>query len=96
MHDGAVSVFIEAVFPVPTAWNKTKKKEAISGLVQPTGKPDLDNIAKAVLDALNGLAYTDDSRVLDLRITKRYGECGFVAVRIDDAVIERSEANDTV
>lgn len=28
-----------------------------------TGRPDLDNVLKAVLDALNGLAYADDAQV---------------------------------
>ena len=32
--------------------------------IRPTKRPDLDNIAKAVLDALNGLAYQDDSQIV--------------------------------
>lgn len=35
------------------------------------GKPDVDNVAKAVLDALNGVAYADDAQVVDLRIRKQ-------------------------
>lgn len=33
-------------------------------------KPDVDNIAKAVLDALNGVAYGDDSQVVELTVKK--------------------------
>ena len=33
-------------------------------------KPDADNIAKLVLDALNGLAYADDSQVVALLVIK--------------------------
>ena len=33
-------------------------------------KPDVDNIAKAVLDALNGVAYDDDSQVVELTVKK--------------------------
>ena len=33
-------------------------------------KPDVDNIAKAVLDALNGIAYDDDSQVVELTVKK--------------------------
>lgn len=36
-----------------------------------TGKPDIDNIAKSVLDALNGVAYRDDSQVVGLNIEKK-------------------------
>jgi Holliday junction resolvase RusA-like endonuclease len=35
-------------------------------------KPDADNVAKAVLDALNGLAFEDDSRIYVLNVAKRY------------------------
>lgn len=35
-----------------------------------TGKPDCDNIAKAVLDALNGVAFDDDAQVVTLVVRK--------------------------
>lgn len=88
LHDGCVSVSIDAVFPVPAGWSRATKRQDLAGLIKPSGKPDLDNIAKAVLDALNAVAYTDDSKVVALHITKRYGECGHVAVKIDDAETE--------
>lgn len=33
---------------------------------------DIDNLAKTVLDALNGLAWIDDAQVAELRATKRH------------------------
>jgi Holliday junction resolvase RusA-like endonuclease len=42
----------------------------------PTKKPDLDNIAKIVLDSLNGLAYKDDSQVFQLTISKQWARDG--------------------
>jgi Holliday junction resolvase RusA-like endonuclease len=36
-------------------------------------KPDCDNIAKIVCDALNGIAYKDDSQIFDVKISKVYG-----------------------
>lgn len=33
-------------------------------------KPDIDNVAKAVLDALGGIAYADDSQVCRLTVDK--------------------------
>ena len=38
----------------------------------PKVKPDLDNVVKAVLDALNGVVYRDDAQVVNLVATKRY------------------------
>jgi len=39
----------------------------------PTGA-DVDNLAKALLDALNGIAFNDDSQVVILNIQKRYSD----------------------
>jgi Holliday junction resolvase RusA-like endonuclease len=41
-------------------------------LERPTKKPDLDNLAKSVLDGLNGVVYLDDSQLVSLHITKVY------------------------
>lgn len=35
-------------------------------------KPDADNIAKSILDALNGLMYADDAQVFSLQVVKRW------------------------
>lgn len=34
-------------------------------------KPDIDNLAKSVLDALNGVAYVDDAQIVRLQATKQ-------------------------
>ena len=41
-------------------------------ITRPIKRPDTDNIAKIVLDSLNGLAYKDDSAVVDL-VVKSFG-----------------------
>lgn len=37
-------------------------------------KPDCDNLVKGVQDALNGIAWHDDSQIVDVRILKRWAE----------------------
>ena len=54
------------------------------GLILPTKKPDADNIAKAILDALNGLAFYDDAQVVYLQVSKRYSNEPRAVVFIDD------------
>ena len=46
----------------------------LNGELMPAKKPDIDNIAKAVLDALNSVAYRDDTQIVDLQIRKQYSE----------------------
>ncbi len=42
----------------------------------PASRPDLDKLIRAVLDALTGICWRDDSRVVEIRATKRYAEGG--------------------
>jgi crossover junction endodeoxyribonuclease RusA len=39
----------------------------------PITKPDIDKLARAVLDALTGIVFRDDAQVVELEIVKRYG-----------------------
>ena len=59
-----------------------------SGAIGCGTKPDADNIAKAVLDALNGLAYTDDSKVTRLVVVKLYGTEPRVEVKLTEMLSE--------
>lgn len=52
--------------------------------IYPTIKPDTDNIAKSILDSLNGIAYLDDKQVTDLRIRKQYSEVAGASVWISE------------
>lgn len=65
---------IKAYYSIPKSTSKKQKELMLLGRVRPTKKPDLDNIAKAILDSLNGLAYKDDSQVTELTIEKYYSE----------------------
>ena len=52
--------------------------------IYPTIKPDTDNIAKSILDSLNGIAYKDDKQVVKLNVDKRYNEEPSVRVWISE------------
>ena len=74
-YDGdPLMVIITASFLPPKSASKRKRAEMLEGKIQPTKKPDIDNILKVVLDALNGLAYRDDSQVVCCTVLKTYGE----------------------
>lgn len=78
----ALHMEIVAVYPVPTSYSKRNRVAALSGDMLPAKKPDADNIAKIIADALNGLAYDDDAQITDLSVMKRYGEEPEVRVRV--------------
>lgn len=60
----------------------TRPKSTPKGRTYPTVKPDLDNLEKAVMDAMNGLIYTDDSRIVLKRSSKEYALNGDIGVRV--------------
>jgi Holliday junction resolvase RusA-like endonuclease len=49
--------------------SKKKRALALSG-VYASGKPDLDNVLKSILDGLNGVIYRDDSQVVAMSISR--------------------------
>ena len=75
---------INAYFPIPKSTSKKKREEMQKGLILPTKKPDTDNIAKAILDALNGLAYYDDAQICQLEVYKFYSDEPRAEVFISD------------
>ena len=75
---------IEACFKIPKNTGKKAREKMLSGSIRHTKKPDGDNIAKAVLDALNGLAYHDDSQIFMFTVVKKYSDCPCVKIYIDE------------
>lgn len=82
---GAVKLTISAVFAIPKSWNQVLQEYAARGEIYHTQKPDCDNIAKLVKDALNGVAWHDDSQVAVELIRKRFGGPERVDVTIEEA-----------
>ncbi len=89
---GPLEVRIEALCPVPASWSRVKRRRAIDSGLRPTTKPDIDNLAKAVLDALNGTAFRDDAQVVDLACSKRYGAIPSVHVVVREIIQEDEHA----
>ena len=58
---------VELVFWVQRPKSRPKK------CLYPDRRPDLDNLGKAVVDALEGIIFTNDSRIVDKILKKRYG-----------------------
>ena len=81
IQEGSIHLSIEVLMPIPTSWSKKKQDNSIGRMC--TTKPDVDNIAKIVMDALNGIAWRDDSQVTVLLVTKRYSEQPKLKVRIE-------------
>lgn len=81
---GALSVSVDAYFSIPKSASKQKRADMLSGRLRPTKKPDTDNIAKVVFDALNKTVYSDDKQIVDSRVRKYYDDQPRIEVTITD------------
>jgi len=70
--EGPVRLTLKISVLPPSSWSKKKISDALLGLVRPTTKPDIDNIMKAICDAMNEIVYVDDKQVCDVWVSKHY------------------------
>ena len=82
--EGEVAVSIKAIFKIPKNTSKKQEEKMLLGKINPTKKPDIDNITKIVLDALNKMAFKDDSQITKLFVEKVYGEEEKIIVKIEE------------
>ena len=75
---------ITAIHGIVKSASKKDKAKMLIGEIKPTKKPDADNIVKIICDALNGIAYKDDTQVVELEMSKVYGEQEKVIVEITE------------
>lgn len=77
-----VEAIIKIQFAPPESLNKKKKNTLL--FTPYDKKPDCDNLAKAILDSLNGLAYKDDKQITYLSVEKLYGEENKIEVDLEE------------
>jgi Holliday junction resolvase RusA-like endonuclease len=84
MLQGGVKLSVMAYMPIPKSVNALTKRLMQEGKIRPTKRPDIDNIYKSIADALNEVAYKDDSGIVQAYAAKWYD----VAPRVEVAVEE--------
>ena len=82
--EGRVSVEIVANFEVPKSTKKQDKILMLEYKINPIKKPDIDNIVKIILDAMNEIAFKDDTQITKLNVEKKYSETESVFVKIEE------------
>lgn len=70
---GPITLSLAFRVQAPQSLPKTRRSFAVK-------KPDLDKLTRAVKDALTGVIYRDDSQVVEMLLTKQYGEVPGVSV----------------
>ena len=83
--DAMIGIEITAYFPIPKSASKKKVEAMLKREIRPTVKPDFDNIAKIIADALNCVAYSDDKNIVDSAVHKYYSYTPGIFVEIYNA-----------
>lgn len=79
---GPVEIDLEFRMPVRPSWAPWERAAALEGALVPTGKADVDNCCKIVMDSLqrSGAWFEDDAQVIALRARKVYAPAGEMLV----------------
>ena len=68
-----LKVFLQFTMPIPASVTKKRLKSILDGMEVHTKKPDLDNLIKATLDGMSGIVFDNDSQIVNISATKKYG-----------------------
>ena len=80
LNTNPIAMKLDFFFEVPKSWSNKKKENAKWHV----SRPDTDNLVKSIKDALNGVAYKDDSQVCHLQARKQYAEFSGVRIEIEE------------
>lgn len=82
MFEGPLHMEIRAYYEIPKSTSKKKAELMRTNVERPTKKPDIDNIVKIICDALNKVAYHDDSQIVGCEARKFYSDNPRVEIEI--------------
>ena len=84
MFEGAVAVRLVAYVQPPPSDPASKQQKMLAGQVLFIKRPDIDNIAKAIMDGCQHVVFPNDNRVAELVAMKAYGSKPGVLVTITE------------
>lgn len=91
---GPIAAKVTAVMPIPKTLAKKHGTAALEGQVVASGKPDLDNILKALFDAVNKVVFKDDSAISEVHALRIYGQnpCLLASFSTIDSVLSQNRS----
>lgn len=81
----AIRLTVTFYLPIPKSWSEAKKRLARAGQIRPTTKPDIDNLEKALMDALNGgIGYSDDKLIVEKHSYEYYSDTPKTVLELEE------------
>ena len=82
--EGYVKLKLDLYYSIAKSDSKKKKLMKLNNELRPNKKPDIDNVVKLVADALNEVAYKDDTQIIELECRKFYSDIPRIEITIED------------
>ena len=84
--EGPVSVLIKIRCQPPKRTSKAVLADMLAAIRLPTSRPDIDNVQKAVADAISGVLIRDDADIVDLGGRKPYALTAGIDIVVATAI----------
>lgn len=78
--DGPVTVEIIVKIKTPASWTKRRTASALEGDFNHLITKDVDNLAKSILDGLQGVLYDNDKQVVKCSVEKLYYKVDLIEI----------------
>ena len=80
----ACPLVVEMVFgmPIPASASNKKRAAMLNGEIRSQMKPDVDNLAKFILDVGNGLLWVDDCQIHRMTVRRVYADPPFTKIEV--------------
>ena len=88
-NDEPLEVFILSCYEIPKSYSNKRREDALKKRLFPTKKPDIDNVAKIILDSLSSVLFHDDTQVISIHVDKIYTKSPTTKVIVRDKPIRR-------
>ena len=82
--EGYVRLKLDLYYSIAKSDSKKKKMMKLNNELRPNKKPDIDNVIKLVADALNEVAYKDDTQIIELECRKFYSDIARMEIILED------------
>lgn len=79
-----VKMNLDLFYKIPKSDSKKKREMKLNNELRPNKKPDADNVIKLVADALNEVAYKDDTQIIEIVCRKFYSDIPRMEITLED------------
>ena len=86
LYMGPIEIDLTFFLPIPVGTSKVKRRLMNNGTIYHIKRPDQDNLAYPVVNAMKGIIYDDDSQVVSARYRKFYSDQPRIVVKVRDLV----------